>query len=140
MSDFGHLQSSVNSTISTLPSTALTAFTKLFQAIFPSLVSVKYVHGGENLDGFLTALVLTPLAVADTPESRPSALNCRSSPLHSTMVRPGLESVRQPRRPAEVAAWSVGTSLALGVLGAAAKAGSAVPIVSSVEASSVPIT
>ncbi len=69
------LQSSVNSTISILSFAPLTAFVKLFHAIFGSLVSVRYVHGGENLDGFLTALVLTPLAVADTPDSLPSLLN-----------------------------------------------------------------
>jgi hypothetical protein len=91
--------------------TPFTAFTKLLQAILGSFVSVKYVHGGENLDGFLTALVLTPLAVADTPESLPSGLNLRVSPSHSTIVRVGLESVLHPLRPAEVAAWFVGTSL-----------------------------
>ena len=97
--------SSVSSTISNLSSTPLTAAIKLFHAckllaqiilhndyygvlrlkkLMPqqplttlaSLVSVKYVHGGLNLDGFLTALVLTPLAVADTLERRPSLLNC----------------------------------------------------------------
>ena len=64
-------QSSVNSTISVLSFTFFTAFTKLLHATLASLVSVKYVQGGENLDGLRTADVLTPLAVAETPDSRP---------------------------------------------------------------------
>lgn len=64
-------QSSVNSTISVLSFTFFTAFTKLLHATLASLVSVKYVQGGENLDGLRTADVLTPLAVAETPDNRP---------------------------------------------------------------------
>ena len=67
-------QSSVNSTISILSSTPPTAAIKLFQATFGSLVSVKYVQGGENLDGFLTALVLTPFSVAETLDNLSSLL------------------------------------------------------------------
>ena len=96
--------SSVNSTISTPPSTAETAFTKLFHATLLSLVSVKYDQGGLNLDGFLTALVLTPLAVAETFDKRPSALNLRVSSVQVTTVREGFVSVLQPRLPADVAA------------------------------------
>lgn len=80
-----YLQSSVNSTISILSSTSLTAFTKLFHATLASLVSVKYVQGGENLDGLRTALVETPLAVADTLDNRRSELYLSNSPLHSTL-------------------------------------------------------
>jgi len=100
-------QSSVNSTISILSFTFFTAFTKLFHATLASLVSVKYVQGGEKRDGFRTADVLTPLAVAETPDSRPppvSLLLLRSSPVQVTTVRAGLESVVHPRRPADVAA------------------------------------
>ena len=114
-----HLQSSVNSTISILSFTFLTALIKLFHATLASFVSVKYVHGGENRDGFRTALVLTPFAVADTPDSRPSRLYCRVSPIHSTMVRVGFESVVHPLRPADVAAIFVGISLNTSVVAAA---------------------
>jgi len=106
-----HSHSSVNSTISILSFTFLTALIKLFHATLASFVSVKYVQGGENRDGFLTALVLTPFAVADTPDNRPSRLYCRVSSIHSTIVRVGFESVLHPRRPADVAARFVGVSL-----------------------------
>ena len=71
-----HSQSSVNSMISNLSSTPFTAAIRLFHATLESLVSVRYVHGGENLEGFFTALVLTPFSVADTPDNLPSLLNC----------------------------------------------------------------
>ncbi len=58
--------------------------------------------------------MLTPLAVAETPDSRPPpVLLLRSSPVQVTTVRAGLESVVHPRRPADVAAWLVGTSCAM---------------------------
>ncbi len=100
--------SSVNSTISILPSTPETAFTKLFHATLLSLVSVKYDHGGLNRDGFLTALVLTPLAVAETLDKRPSALYLRVSSVQVTTVREGFVSVLHPRLPADVGALFVG--------------------------------
>ena len=102
-----YLQSSVNSTISILSSTPFTASTKDDHALVESLVSVRYVHGGLNLLGFFTADELTPLAVADTPDSLLSLLLANSSPLHSTNVLAGVVLVRHSFLPADVAAWLV---------------------------------
>jgi len=102
-----YLQSSVNSTISILSSTLFTASTKDDHAFVESLVSVRYVHGGLNLLGFLIAELLTPLAVADTPDSLLSLLLANSSPRHSTTVLAGVVSVTQPFLPADVGAWLV---------------------------------
>jgi len=110
--------SSVSSTIS-VDGTALTAFTRLFQATLLSLVSVKYDHGGLNRDGFRTALVLTPLAVAETLDNRPSGLYFRNSSVQVTTVRDGLVSVLHPRLPAEVGALFVGMFCATAVVSAA---------------------
>ena len=88
--------SSVSSTIS-VDGIALTAFTRLFHATLLSLVSVKYDHGGLNRDGLRTALVLTPLAVAETLDNRPSVLYFRNSSVQVTTVRDGLVSVLHPR-------------------------------------------
>jgi hypothetical protein len=110
--------SSVSSTIS-VDGTALTAFTKLFHATLLSLVSVKYDHGGLNRDGFRTALVLTPLAVAETLDNRPSVLYFRNSSVQVTTVRDGLVSVLHPRLPAEVGALFVGMFCAAAVVSAA---------------------
>ena len=100
---------SVNSTICT-PGEALTALIRDRHATLGSSVSVKYVQGGENRLGFLTADVDTPFAVADIPDSRPSVLNARSSPRHVTIVRDGSVEVVQPFLPADVAAKLVGIS------------------------------
>ena len=57
---------------------------------------------GTNAD--FPALVLTPFAVADTPDSLLSLLLAISSPLHSTTVLAGVVSVLHPLLPADVAA------------------------------------
>lgn len=80
----------------------MTALWRLFQATFGSSVSVKYVQGGENRDGFLTDDVDTPFSVADTFESLPSALLAAKSPEQVTTVWDGVVDVVQPLRPAEV--------------------------------------
>jgi hypothetical protein len=80
------------------------ALTNDCQATLELSVSVKYVHGGEYLLGFLTADVDTPFAVAEMDESRPSLLNSTSSPRHVTIVRDGSVSVLHPLLPADVAA------------------------------------
>ena len=100
---------SVNSTICT-PGEAFTALTRDRHATLGSSVSVTYVQGGENLLGFLTADDDTPFAVAEIPDSLPSALNAKSSPRHVTMVRDGSVEVLQPFLPADVAAKLVGIS------------------------------
>jgi hypothetical protein len=88
----------------------LTALARDRHATLGSSVSVKYVQGGENRLGFLTADVDTPFAVAEIPDNRPSALNAMSSPRHVTMVRDGSVEVVQPFLPADVAAKLVGMS------------------------------
>lgn len=93
---------SVNSTIFILESTEPTALIKDFQAFCGSEVSVKYVHGGENLDGFLTEEVETPFSVAEIFEILPSALFAFRSPTQVTTVWDGLVVVLQPLLPAEV--------------------------------------
>jgi len=98
---------SVNSTTCT-PGSEFTVLTRDRHATRASEVSVANAQGGENLDGFLTLLVLTPFSVADTLESLASALFLRRSPVHVTIVREGLVSVLHPRRPADVAAELVG--------------------------------
>jgi len=66
-------------------------------------VSVKYVQGGENLDGFRTELVETPFSTAETLDKRPSIFAARRSPTHVTTVCDGFVFVWHPRRPADVA-------------------------------------
>jgi len=85
-----------------LGSTDRTALVKDSQAFLGLEVSVKYVQGGENRDGFLTEDVETPFSVADTRVRRPSALLERKSPRHVTCVRVGSENVLQPLLPADV--------------------------------------
>jgi len=58
--------------------------------------------------------VETPFSVADIFETRPSGFwaFARISPVQVTIVLDGVVTVLQPRRPADVAAWSVGILLA----------------------------
>jgi hypothetical protein len=93
---------SVNSTICILGSAFKTAACKDFQAFWESDVSVRYVQGGENLEGLFTDEVETPFSVAETLERRPSALLLCKSPMQVTTVREGSVTVRQARRPTEV--------------------------------------
>jgi len=81
---------------------------KDFHAWIGSDVSVKYVQGAENLEGFLTLLVLTPFSLKDILDKLPSLLNCRISSVQVTIVTVGLVVVLQPLRPVDVAAFSVG--------------------------------
>ncbi len=61
-----------------------------------------------------TLLVLTPFSVADIFDRRPSGLfaTVRISPVQVTIVLEGVVTVLQPRRPALVAACSVGVFVA----------------------------
>ena len=68
-----------------------------------SLVSGRYDHGAENLEGLRTLEVLTPFSVAEILESLPSALLESKSPVQVTTVLEGSTTVLQPRRPADVA-------------------------------------
>ena len=97
----------------------LTALIKDSHACFGLEVSVKYVHGGEYLDGFLIEDVLTPFSVAEIFDKRKDCSSTlldddanKLSPLHVTIVCDGVVLVLQPRRPADVAAFSVGTFVA----------------------------
>ena len=68
-----------------------------------SLVSGRYDHGAENLEGLRTLEVLTPFSVAEILESLPSVLLASRSPVHVTTVLEGSTTVLQPRLPADVA-------------------------------------
>jgi hypothetical protein len=93
---------SVNSTICIFGSTDKTADCRDFHARLGSSVSVRYVQGGENREGFFTEDVETPFSVAETLESLPSALLDIRSPEQVTMVRLGSTTVVHPLRPADV--------------------------------------